>query len=439
MQKFIAKYGLAAHLAILAVAPLFLSPIPVLCLSLLGFIWVLLEPSRIGNEMLHDARGRVLRGMVRDPVFWVMLFLVAFAGIRALNGGVCMAYDAEISKWYIHAPEAPLLPGSVDGAALPLFTGAVALFVLMQGCRHALGRFARFAMLLGLVFFVGSGMLVEGFGELKPCELVNPCYRGVAAGLSLIISLPVLTAVFERRWWFTLPVVMIGIMGSAVGLFLFTPPIVTVAFVGGVVIVELYNFLYLRIRIGKLADFRHLVVFALPLAMAAVFVIQLLPEADLIARLGSFESGKLLPEEFEKLRAILSQVCLKVWRTSPWLGSGLGSFPIDLRFNATAFDWDVISPLQAAPLNGYWLLLVERGVVGAFVLAVMGVMLLVSFIHRFALAINRLPHPLCPAGVVLLIIAALEMVGDCSFMMTENLILLVTIFTLSANAFSKGE
>ena len=90
MQKAISKYGLAAHLALLAVAPLFLFPFcgavwtarVLLWLSFLAFVWTLVEPSRRQGEMLHDARFRVFLSVFRDPLFWFSLFLSLVAFVR---------------------------------------------------------------------------------------------------------------------------------------------------------------------------------------------------------------------------------------------------------------------------------------------------------------------------------------------------------------------
>lgn len=439
MQKLITKYGLAAHLAFLAVAPLFLSPSSVLTLAALAMIWIVLEPSRVGDEMLHDARKRVLGEILHDWLFWVTLILVVTAGVRALNDGVKLAYDAEIAKWFVSPPSSPFLPGSTEEAGYPFFAAVVSVWVLLQGCRHALGRSARYAMTLLMSAIVGGGMLVEAWCGIPEVSIINPAFRGVAAGLSLVVSSVALTAVFERRWWRTLPLMAIGITGSAIGAFLFNPPIVIALYVGGLLVVMSYNFIYLRIKLGKLADFRHLVVFGVSLAAAVALIMYLLPEGDFNARIDAFTSESLWPENYLKIRGVLGDICRRIWQKNPWLGTGLGSFGIDLRFYANAFDWSTISSLQSAPLNGYWLLLVERGVVGAFAVAFVFVLLVISYVRNFALSIRRLPHPMCLCGLTLVVLAAVETCGDSSFLLMENLILLLTYFTLSANAFSKGE
>ena len=94
-------------MAILAVAPLVLFPFleksdiatVLLWLSAFVSVWVVLVPSIRSGEALHDARCRVASAIVRDPLFWVSLLVIAFTGVRALNGGIGLAYDAETAKW----------------------------------------------------------------------------------------------------------------------------------------------------------------------------------------------------------------------------------------------------------------------------------------------------------------------------------------------------
>ena len=184
MQKAISKYGLAAHLALLAVAPLFLFPFcgavwtarVLLWLSFLAFVWTLVEPSRRQGEMLHDARLRVFLSVFRDPLFWFSLFLSLVAFVRWLNGGVAMAYDAENAVWSLHAPALAFLPGSVSGSGYLPFAATLAATVLMQGCRHALGRSARGAFLFIASFLAGVASvsaIVAAAGGMKVAKHGN--------------------------------------------------------------------------------------------------------------------------------------------------------------------------------------------------------------------------------------------------------------------------
>ena len=202
MQKAISKYGLAAHLALLAVAPLFLFPFcgavwtarVLLWLSFLAFVWTLVEPSRRQGEMLHDARFRVFLSVFRDPLFWFSLFLSLVAFVRWLNGGVAMAYDAENSVWSLRAPAIPFLPGSVSESGYLPFAATLAVAVMMQGCRHALGKSARGAFLFMASFLAGTASIAAivsaacghaGALAASACANSDATFAGNAFGLHL--------------------------------------------------------------------------------------------------------------------------------------------------------------------------------------------------------------------------------------------------------------
>lgn len=447
VQKLISKYGLAAHLAIAAVAPLFLSPIPVLWLSMMTAFWILLEPSRIGNEMLHNARARIITAIVKDPIFWVMIILMIVAAVRALNTGVAMVYDAENAKWSLGVPNLPLMPGSVEGCGFAIFALATAVMVTLIGARHALGRSARAATVLLMALLAGVGFGVEIliakdvpnlFSAMVNPSFVSPSFRGSVAGIFSLAALVSLTDVFERRWWKALTFAVIALMLNATATFVLSPFPVIVLFLIAFIPVVLYSFVYLRIKMGNLTDFKYLVLLGIGLVLAVVCSMSILPDDLLMDKISPFEAmDMLLPDKFLEWRGALSDICFRVWRDRPWLGTGLGSFGLDLRFFATPQDWSVLSPLQSAPLNGYWLILAERGVVGAFLLVVPVVLLLISYIHRLVLGIRSLPHPICIATMVMIIVAAVEMLGDCSFLEPGAVIALTTLFVIGTNGFQK--
>lgn len=449
MQKLITKYGLAAHLALLAVAPLFLSPIPVLWISALVAFWIVMEPSRVGNEMLHGARSRVYRAIIHDPLFWVLLALVLVSGVRALNGGVATVYDAELGSWTVAAPHWPILPGTVAGdSALMHFAMSVVILVLITGCRHALGRSARFACALTCGGIVGVLLLAKivvsggNYSELRSlavCAFEAPIYIGFAYGVLWLLALTSLVAVFERRWWGALPVQCFGLVGSLYAVFVYAPSYLSAMFFGVGLLVVLYGFVYLRFAVGKMADFKYLVVVGTSSVFAGMFAMVVLSPELLEAKIAPFVSHEFFTQSFFDTRNALSRLSLAIWKEHPWLGTGLDSFAIDLNFNATEADWRVISPLQTAPLNGFWLLLVERGVIGAFFVCVPVVMLAITYIQRLVSSIRSLPHPLAVLAPILLMINVAAMLVDCTALSPAVLVLTFMTFTLSANSFSKKE
>ena len=147
----------------MTVAPLFLFPFcgdaemakVLLWLSLMSAAWVIMQPSVIHGERPHEARVRFALATVKDPVFWASLLLVAYSGVRALNGGIAFAYDAENAVWSISEPALAIMPGCVDGAGFLPFAACVALLVLLQGIRHGLDAKASMAFFICASVFSG--------------------------------------------------------------------------------------------------------------------------------------------------------------------------------------------------------------------------------------------------------------------------------------------
>lgn len=446
MQKIITKYGLAAHLAIVAIAPLFLSETAILWVASLAVSGILMEPSRVGAEMIHDARRRVARNLLRDPLLWVCLVLTVVAAVRALNSGVALTYDAEVAKWTLSSPRMQVLPGCVKGVGLQHFTLAFMALVLVMGCRHALGRSARsaFAMIASLL---GGGVAfwqlfamrsdTQDLIRMVSCPQTDPTYLGPAYGICWLLGIAALATVFERRWWRSLPLAILGICGSALGLFCFSPPRLIVLYAGSGVLMLLYLFVYLRLKISKTADFRALVVWGMAMAFAAMLAMLVVPDTVLQDKVAPFLTGEFLTDEFLAARKALSRISFDVWRANPWLGTGLGSFDIDMNMLAGPSDWKVITALQSAPLNGYWLILAERGVVGAFLLGVPLVILLATYVRRLIGGLRSLPHPLAWALPLLLIAVGVEMAIDGSPLLPQVLVPLLAAFAISANGFVK--
>lgn len=449
MQKLITKYGLAAHLAFLAVAPLFLSPTSVLWLSALAAVWVVMEPSRVGGEMLHDARRRVAGAVVRDPVFWFSLVLVAYVALRFANGGVALAYDAENSVWSISEPALPFLPGSVSGVGFPEFSSTLALAVILQGCRHALGRSARMAFLLVSSALAGSGTVALAVmlaaespiaQALVSYSLSNPRYVGSVMGVYWIVGIVSLLAAYERKWLRAMPLAIPAIGGTAAGLFMFAPPMAQVAYAVVGVVVLGYSFLYARKCLSGSGEFKFLVTFALSMVLGGVLALSVLPESVVSLRLVPYRTGAFFDEGFLALREALSGISLKVWKVHPWLGTGLGSFPLELRFIATEADWAIASPGQLAPLNGYWHMLVERGIVGVMFFGSLVGFLAWTFFRRLVGGIRiAFPHPACWIGPLALVAVLAETVIDVSYTVPGLILAVAATLSLSAGSFPKEE
>ncbi len=465
MQKAISKYGLAAHLALLAVAPLFLYSFigatwtarVVVWLCVAACAWLLMEPSRRKGEMLHDARARVFASIVADPLFWFSLVLLAVAAIRCLNSGVAMAYDAQTGLWTLRSPAIPFLPGSVDGSGgLPLATVAGVL-VLMQAGRHALGKSARVCFVFLSSFFAGIAAVVLCIAlfcghdvtiALAGCSARNATYLGVAFGLYLSASPVALVGAFERKWKTVLPLTIVSMGGCGLGLYVFSPDFVILVFSSSTLVMLAIALVYAQRKTGGLVVPKCLAFIFIAALAGFLLSMGIVSDEVKSARLAWIfeDGGKLFPDSFIAMRDLLSSIAAEVWKSRPWNGSGLGSFGIDIRFLAKPEDWRMLLPGQTGALNGWWQMLAERGITGTVLFLSPLVFLAWTYFARFASAIVKAAtsrhvagilnlHPMCWLGPLLAVATALCGFIDHSFWRSETMMAVTAMFAMAGSAF----
>lgn len=456
MQTAIAKYGLAAHLALLAVAPLFLFPFcgapaiasVLLWLSLAGVWWILMEPSLRGGEMLHDARRRVWRAVGRDPLFWTLLVVVAITGVRALNTGIAMAYDFETRAWSVSSPALPIMPGSHGDAGVLPFAAAVALGVVVTGCRHALGRSARMAFLLvsSSLSGVAASLLIllasRGDAVVNAAIACGPSwlhYPGVSFALFLLCGTVALYGAFERGWNAAVLLVVFAVGGNAAGLFAFAPAFDAVVFAGVAVVLFFVVFASACRSLRGSGEFRMLVVFSIALVLGALLVVAVLPDKVVAAKTAPIVAMDLLPADLLDRRRVLSSAAFKSWVLHPWAGVGMGAFQFNLRFSVAASDWSFVPRGIAAVPNGWWQLLVERGIVGVVAVALPFGFLLFTYFRRAAGCVRarRLPGPTVLVAPLAIAALAATAFFDCSLLRADVLVIAGAILAVSAKSFPK--
>ena len=456
MQRIIAKFGLAAHLAILAVAPLFLFPFcgdavvsgVVLWLTLFAGLWVLLEPSVRGGEYLHSARRRVARSILRDPLFWVLLVIVAIAGLRAFNSGIALAYDSEQAVWYVSQPLFRYLPGSAGESGLLPFAAALAVLVLVQGCRHALGRSARMVFLLVLSTLAGLAAVIAivavacgHAGALQAVEVENDfhVFVGFSFGLCLMAGMVSLAAAFENRWYASMSLFPLAMGGTAAGLFAFSPFPVFAAMAVFALILLGYVFAYARKVLRAAGEFKLLVVGGVSLVLGGMFAVLCLPEEVLFARVPSLTDFSLFTDRFWEVRAALSNVSFRMWKEKLWIGSGLSTFPLGFRFGARPEDWQLLPRGALSVANGWWQILVERGLVGLVLFILPLAFLLVTYGVRLAgwSKILKFPHPACLMGPLALVVFVASGFIGSSMMRAESLMAICSMLAVAAAAFPR--
>ena len=455
MQKFLANYATAAHLALLAVAPLFLFPFfpqdvvatCLLWLSLLVATWVVMSPACRSGELPHMARERLLYDAVRDPAMWFMLVVVVYAGVRALNGGVAFAYDAELATWSLKRQTVEILPGCADGSGHLPFATTVALAVLLLGARHALGAssavafFAATTVLAGVSAAVAAIALSYGGGTLAgiaACSYESPSFVGTAYGIHLLGGVVAMFGCVEQGWHRAEPLVVIGLLGAAAGLTLFSPIATFAVFATVFIVFALVSFAVSSRRLAGSGPFRCALVIVMVAAVPVLMAMFAANFGPLAQRAADALELKVFPEDFLQSRGILSSIALKSWTANPWLGSGLGSFHLDIRLIASQDDWLHIAPRQVAVMNGWLLLLAERGVVGALLIALGTAFLAWTFFARAVRSFRSTQwSSLCFVGLFsAAALVALTFV-DCSFLRSDVLLAAAAALSLAACAFRR--
>lgn len=456
MQKLIAKYGLAAHLAILAVAPLFLFPFVgtaavstvLLWLSLLAVVWTIQAPSLLGDEHLKDARSRVKASVSRDPLAWVLLVLIVIGGVRAINTGVAMSYDVETTTWSLASARFPILPAAVEDAGCFPFVAILAASIVLMGCRHALGRSARLAFLVVSSALAGVAAVVSHFAVSAGLSGAGAfvafpegafSFPGYVYGVYFLAGVISLFVVQENNWNAVVLLPIFAIGGNGAACFSFAPAYVTLVFVALALVVLVYSTFYSRRSLQLLVKLKVFLVGVAAICLGAFLVVALLPEQALAARLSPYLALSVFPDSFWDVRRALSAVALKSWLTHLWTGTGLGSFAFDFRFNALEADWAMMPRGAVSVSNGWWLLLAERGIVG-FVLLLLPVgFLAASYVGRLVGCVRdrALPHPACLLAPLLLALTAAVGFVDCSPMRPEALVVGGAILSISALSFPK--
>ena len=443
---------MAAHLALLAVSPLFLFPfcehgdtaVVVLWLSAFAVLWVFMEPSRHADEMLHDARARVAREVVRGPVFWVLGVLTVLAALRWINSGIELAFDTENMRWYMREPLFSALPGALSGLGKYEFSLALATWIIVVGIRHSLGKQARLSFVVSSSCLAGIAAMIAvsaaALGTpvaMKAAKAVfdKPSFPGALFAVYALVSVVALAGVLEAKWnriaW--IPALAVG--GTFAAAFTFSPSVSVMLYAIAAVLTAFISMGWLGAASRGSSAMRFFAIFLIGVGFAFVLAICVTPEAIVQSRMAEIQSLSLFPKDFPEVRATLSKIAMKSWDGAKWLGSGLGTFSSQMRFVADKADWRVITQARPAAYSAWWTLMAERGLIGAMMLAVpLGFLFFTLFRRIPGIFGNRFFLPGCWLGLAILAVAVTESFYDVSFLRSEALLAIAAFMAISAGS-----
>jgi len=397
----------------------------------------------MADEHLHTARRRVREALCRDPLFWLLLAVTALAGIRALNDGIALAYDAETAAWKMQSAALSLLPGCVKNAGDLPFAAVVAVLVLVMAGRHALGKSARTAFLFLASFLAGIAGIVLlmtlgcGGGDEQSILLSlgrNPFPMGLAFGLYFWAGSVSLVSAFERRWYRMVPCFLVALGGTSAALFALAPALTTALVLVFELLLLAYGFTYACIKLKGSGNFRLLAVIGIALTLGGLLVPVFLPDQALADRLVPFLTGKFVTDVFGECRRTMDAVSIKMWLSNLWLGTGLGSFPDAFRFSVEEADWQTLPKTVTSASCGWLLLLSERGLAGVLMFFLPFAFLFGWYLFRVIrwVPVRVLPEPSCWLGLAVSLLGASMGIFDCSVLRTDVMMAMGALLAVSA-------
>lgn len=384
IQKFLSKYGLSVHLAVLAAVPLALTPFltaatlgsVILWLSAFAAVWLCTEPSLRRGEHISTSRVRLRHEIVLDPFFWFFVVVIAYAFVRWLNAGIVVGYDAEHSAWLVRDPVWPGFPASTKECGFLPFCVALATGIVVIGLRNAIGPSARIAFGVVGAFLAGLGGLAAGacacsqvssFLEATKVGFGQAPFWASSFGLWLVIGLSSAATAEARRWPYARFPFIFGVAGNVTALVFFAPPLVAVAWLA--VALAAFVFSLAAIRKESMGSVTRCAVLAVFGAAIPVFMIMtFMPKTFIAMKMANVNPALAFPEAYKNLAAALTRISQKMWIAHPWFGVGEGAFVLHVPFLAEKADWAVLPLKPEFAQNGYLMILAERGIAGALVI-----------------------------------------------------------------------
>lgn len=425
MLGFLSNRVTAAHLALAAVAPLVLSKyfsvgavnavtpwIVVICV-----MWAVMAPVRRGEERSPVSRSRFLRDAASDPFLWVSVVVLLYSAVVALNSGVGLSYDPETRLWRLAPPSFEMLPGTVPGFGGMVFTSSLLVFAVYSAVAHSLDsrQSVYFAVAASLVVVADAAFAYASWKGVAAESSVAYGLWGLAAAAAMLSS-----EISRRR---TREMLALLALAGCLSAMMLSGKVAEMYVFSAAVVLLVVLFVGFRFRrLGRMGVIRAFLMLSVSAGVAAALFHCLS---------GDWQS--LMPVWRTESDAILNRLAVTAWKTSPWTGSGVGSFPFVAKIGATAEDWTTLGAMPDFYSNGWRVLLAERGMIGVLAFATaLGAMFFTWFryawqrgLENFTAAVPLLPLASVAVSVV--------MVFDSSAMRPEAIVAFAGIAALSVN------
>lgn len=205
VRVLLTKYWVLAHLLMMAGTLCFLPKLSAglgLWAAASLLLMTVCLPPVLKGESFWMARSRVWQALRSDPLFWMLLLALFYAGTPLFNGPRELVYSTELRRWIFTDPLFKFFPASIQpGAGVPFFCGLIGGLAAAVTVRTALPRRHRIYALIGLGAVSGLLALVTGVSARLTGTVPAFAWIGGTFGVSVL--------------WILLFSVMLGIAGEA--------------------------------------------------------------------------------------------------------------------------------------------------------------------------------------------------------------------------------
>ena len=436
MQRLITKYGLVLHTALIVLYPvLFIAQqrvfdlVALLWLSLVALELMVLLPSVRKGETLSDARRRVLRALVFDPLLYIGLSIVGVVLIQWGNSGCALVYLPDADVWQFSNPSVAWAPFSVEaraaGAYVSVFSACVVTGLVL---RVAVSKGSKRLLIQGLSLVSGGAAL---YSVLHACQGVEPFATraldqgatpmGTFFGFWLLLGIGAFVDALARCQRGALSLSLFGVVGNLLGMLFFASSLVLLAYGVIAILLFIYAIIYLEPHVAKHAQFKLFLGALATFAGVALVLIFVFPGNPVVLKIKAAFPLAAYWDARCVIKAVRTAAALGIWQEHPWIGVGADGFYHFAGLAVAGKDWGMMKADPACVYNDALQFLCEFGVLGAGLLLSAIVTLLVPISYRARLAWERGTHdenegrffllrisPIVLSGVLAVLVCFLE-------------------------------
>ena len=402
--------------------PDYYAPLPWLAVALLEM--TILFPVLKKGETDSEGRTRVLRSILRDPVFYIGIVFLAFLGIQCANGPCELTYDVELGAWKYTDPPFPNLPSCIDREETSqLLYWFAPVYAVVLAIRHGMSRKSKMNLLRVLVVsgallaLVGTLQFITGTKKIfwmTPIDVQffasfgYPNHAGSYFTLMFSICVGLLLHALGdeenhgKVHWIVICLVL-NLLGATLSLCR-----AAICLSWGIALVAvIYGFAYVGPLVSKSAQLRSAMLVIVGLGIAAFIFFVAYPDNSVRREINSiFHSrrnariekteakaadgdakaagGQISIENpFAGDRTLLREAAVGIWKDYPWTGVGGWAFRRYVGLYVDQSQWNAIRTRGRANVhNDFLQYLCENGLFGVGLIFGTIIVLLVPIWHR---------------------------------------------------------